>query len=34
VTAETLRGQIKAICAKTGTSNEPDLMRLLAAIMS
>jgi len=34
VTAETLRGQIKDICAKTGARNETDLMRVLAAIMS
>jgi len=34
VTAETLRGQIKAIHAKMGADNEAGLMRLLAAIMS
>jgi DNA-binding CsgD family transcriptional regulator len=34
VTAETLRGQIKAICAKTGSQNEADLIRLLSAIMA
>lgn len=33
VTAETLRGQVKSICAKTGSQNEADLMRLLGAIM-
>lgn len=31
---ETLRGQIKAICAKTGSKGEADLMRLLSAIMT
>lgn len=34
VTAETMRGQVKSICAKTGAQNEADLMRLLAAIMA
>ncbi|MBC2664591.1 helix-turn-helix transcriptional regulator [Novosphingobium flavum] len=34
VTPETLRGQIKSICAKTGSENEARLMRLLAAIMT
>lgn len=34
VTEETLRGQIKSICAKTGSRNEADLMRVLAAIMA
>lgn len=34
VTTETLRGQIKTICAKTGAANEADLMRVLAAIMA
>jgi DNA-binding CsgD family transcriptional regulator len=33
VAAETLRGQIKAICAKTAARNEADLVRVLAAIM-
>lgn len=33
VTAETLRGQIKTIYAKTGTQREAELMRLLAGIM-
>ncbi|OYY65724.1 helix-turn-helix transcriptional regulator [Sphingomonas sp. 28-62-11] len=31
---ETLRGQIKRICAKTGSRNEADLMRILSAIMA
>ncbi len=34
VTGETLRGQIKAIYAKTSADNEAGLMRTLAAIMS
>lgn len=34
VTAETLRGQIKSIYAKTGSASEADLMRLLSAIMT
>jgi DNA-binding CsgD family transcriptional regulator len=34
VAPETIRGQIKAICAKTGSNNEADLMRLLSAIMA
>ncbi|WP_374128120.1 hypothetical protein [Sphingomonas sp. 28-62-11] len=32
VTDQTLRGQIKRICAKTGSRNEADLMRILSAI--
>lgn len=34
VRVETLRGQIKAICAKTGSKSEADLMRLLSAMMA
>ena len=34
VTAETLRGQIKSLYAKTGMENEAALMRLLGAIMA
>ena len=34
VGVETLRGQIKSICAKTGSTSEADLMRLLSAIMA
>lgn len=34
VTEETLRGQIKSICAKTDARNEADLMRILGAIMA
>lgn len=34
VTQETLRGQVKSICAKTETHSEAALMRLLAAFMA
>lgn len=34
VTEETLRGQIKSVCAKTGSRNEADLMRVLGAVMA
>jgi DNA-binding CsgD family transcriptional regulator len=34
VTDETLRGQVKNICAKTGSRNEAELMRVLGAIMA
>lgn len=34
VTEETLRGQIKSVCAKTGSRNEADLIRVLGAVMT